>query len=399
MAGDDLKEHAASEHDFYELLNITFETSETDIRRAYRKAALKYHPDKNAGKPEVVEKFHLLQIAYDVLSDPTVKALYDNARRARQDKVERDQAFQGKRKQMKDDLERRESGFFKRKRDEEDAQDKFERELRRLADDGQRRRREMQETVSRDKLEEEERLDRERNGEAVSHNTPLGSPPQAAHGTVSEIHRTVKVRWAREGSGETIDKDRLIDMFKTFGPVENAFLLKDKKQRVRDRKSKTVVATGVIVFASVVGAHAAVEDFKKPNKANLDTFESVFWAENKEPDFIQQRPSASPPVEDGQPPATPSSTKSRTIREIPGMDNTPSTPSNADKNASRLRKAPSFASFSPASFKPPPGSPLGNAATQSPSLEELTMIRLKNAEKKRLEDEIRKQEAEANADE
>jgi DnaJ homolog subfamily C member 17 len=76
MAKEDLMEHATSTADFYELLGVTFETSESDIRRAYRKTALKYHPDK-LGKDFDPEKFHLLQIANDVLSDPSAKAAYD----------------------------------------------------------------------------------------------------------------------------------------------------------------------------------------------------------------------------------------------------------------------------------------------------------------------------------
>lgn len=384
MPIDDLKEHATSSHDFYELLGVNFETSEADIRRAYRRTALKYHPDKNVDNPAAVDKFHLLQIAYDVLSDPAVKAIYDNARRARKDKEERDQAFEGKRRKMKEDLERRESGFFKRKREEEDEEDKLEREIKRLAEDGKRRRKEREEMLNREKLEEEERLDRENNGEIP----PQNSTPVARGGTeVSEIDRTVKARWPREGSGEAIDKDRLLRLFETFGKVENAFLLKDKKQRIGDSKHKTLVATGVVVFSSVVGAHSAVEDFKKQTGPHFKALDSVFWAANKEPDFIHQRTSASPPVNAASAPSTPASAKIRSLHEIPGFDKTPSTPA---ANGNGLRKVPSFASFST-----PKNSPFTKTAAQSPSLEEITMIRLKNAEKRRLEEQIRKQDEEA----
>lgn len=382
MAGDDLKEHATSEHDFYELLGVTFETSESDIRRAYRKAALKYHPDKNAGKPEVVEKFHLLQIAYDVLSDPAIKTLYDNARRGRREKAERDQAFEGKRRKMKEDLERRESGFHKRKRDEEDDEDKLQREIRRLAEMGRRRRMEMQETVSREKLEEEERLDREQNGAAVP--APSLSTPQPPS-QLPEIDRTVKARWLREGAGENIDKDRLTTIFEAFGPVESAFLLKDKKQRLADRKAKAVVATGVVVFKSVVGAHAAVEDYKKQTVPDFSSFQSVFWAAGQEPHFIpKSNTSASASV---SPPTTPSPANSRPSRDIPGLNSAPSTPARAEAGGPGLRKVPSFASFK---------SPAATATPQpSPSYEELTLIRLRNAEKRKLEAQIKAEEEES----
>lgn len=109
MSTADLKQYAASDHDFYALLGVTFETSESDIHRAYRKTALKYHPDK-LGKDFDPEKFHLLQIANDVLSDPAAKAAYDNARNAREQKKRQHELFEGKRRQMKEDLEMRERG-------------------------------------------------------------------------------------------------------------------------------------------------------------------------------------------------------------------------------------------------------------------------------------------------
>jgi DnaJ family protein C protein 17 len=142
MAKDDLLAHAASDVDFYELLGVQFETSESDIRRAYRKTALKYHPDK-LGKDFDPEKFHLLQIANDVLSDPAAKAAYDNARSARLQKKRQVELFEGKRRQMKEELEARErsgvataSGGVKRPREETE----MEAEIRRLAEEGRRRR-------------------------------------------------------------------------------------------------------------------------------------------------------------------------------------------------------------------------------------------------------------------
>jgi DnaJ family protein C protein 17 len=69
MSTDDLKAHAASNQDFYALLDLSPSATDSEIRRGYRKTALKYHPDKIANPtPADIEKFHLLQIANDVLS-------------------------------------------------------------------------------------------------------------------------------------------------------------------------------------------------------------------------------------------------------------------------------------------------------------------------------------------
>jgi DnaJ homolog subfamily C member 17 len=145
MPKDDLMQHAASAVDFYELLGITFETSESDIRRAYRRAALRYHPDK-LGKDFDPERFHLLQIAHDVLSDPSAKAAYDNTRNARLQRQRQHELFEGNRRKMKEDLEARERGEASPKRPREE--DEMEKEITRLAEEGRRRRREMEKKVS-----------------------------------------------------------------------------------------------------------------------------------------------------------------------------------------------------------------------------------------------------------
>ncbi|KAI4728377.1 DnaJ-domain-containing protein [Aureobasidium sp. EXF-10728] len=376
---DDLIEAAKSTAvDYYDLLGITFEnSSESDIRRAYRRTALKYHPDKNADKPDIVEKFHLLQIANDVLSSPEYKAIYDNARRAQQERAERHQAFEGRRRQMKEDLENRESASLKRQHQEEEEGDKLQREIQRLAADGKRRRLERQDQLNRERLEEEERLDRERNGYT---STQTQAAPSQGGAAVADIDRSVKVVWPKENEGASIDKERLKTIFTTFGKIQDVAILSDKKKRLGESKSKSLVGSALIIYDSVVGAHAAVSDFKKRHtEPDFKILDSVYWASNKEPDFL---PRPSTPVSASSP--TESKPTPRPLHEIPGM-NSPVTPL---KQAGGLRKVPSFASFS--SAKNSPVAP----SVSSPSLEELTMIRLKNAEKRRLEEQIRKQEAE-----
>lgn len=63
--------------DYYQLLGVDRKASDADIKKAYRKLAMKYHPDRNPGNKEAEEKFKDINEAYQVLSDPQKRARYD----------------------------------------------------------------------------------------------------------------------------------------------------------------------------------------------------------------------------------------------------------------------------------------------------------------------------------
>lgn len=63
--------------DYYEILGVPRNATQEEIKRAYRRLALKYHPDRNPGNKEAEEKFKEISEAYQVLSDPEKRAIYD----------------------------------------------------------------------------------------------------------------------------------------------------------------------------------------------------------------------------------------------------------------------------------------------------------------------------------
>ncbi|MBN2318090.1 MAG: molecular chaperone DnaJ [Acidobacteria bacterium] len=66
-----------NKRDYYEVLGISRDASDQEIKSAYRKLAIKYHPDKNSGDKNAEEKFKEAAEAYSVLSDPDKRARYD----------------------------------------------------------------------------------------------------------------------------------------------------------------------------------------------------------------------------------------------------------------------------------------------------------------------------------
>lgn len=63
--------------DYYEVLGISRSATPEEIKKAYRKSALKYHPDKNPGDPEAETRFKEVSEAYEVLNDSKKRELYD----------------------------------------------------------------------------------------------------------------------------------------------------------------------------------------------------------------------------------------------------------------------------------------------------------------------------------
>jgi len=66
-----------AKQDFYEILGVVKSADADELKRAYRKLAMQYHPDRNAGDKSAEQKFKDISEAYDVLKDDQKRAAYD----------------------------------------------------------------------------------------------------------------------------------------------------------------------------------------------------------------------------------------------------------------------------------------------------------------------------------
>ena len=63
--------------DFYDVLGVSRDVSPAELKKAYRRLAMKYHPDRNGGDDTAQDRFKEIQKAYEVLKDPEKRAAYD----------------------------------------------------------------------------------------------------------------------------------------------------------------------------------------------------------------------------------------------------------------------------------------------------------------------------------
>ena len=66
-----------AKNDYYKVLDVPRTATEADIKKAYRRLAMKYHPDRNPGDKEAEEKFKEAKEAYEVLCEADKRAIYD----------------------------------------------------------------------------------------------------------------------------------------------------------------------------------------------------------------------------------------------------------------------------------------------------------------------------------
>ncbi len=246
MSSKDIDYLKSNNLDIYQLLEIPNDAQDVTIRKAYRKQALIYHPDKNPS-PSAAEKFHSISLSLKVLTDKPLRSEYDNWLSSKKLESLRTEKLDASRRKMKDDLERAESdansqGFTWNKRTATESTNRFGAELERLRQEGAQKRREFEKQYL-SKFDSDEQLSK-RAKSAVSNDS-------------TQLDFTVKVRWKiKEGISDLFNADILSGIMSVFGEVESANIL--------PRGSESRYDTGLVKFKSKSCAIEAVNhDFSR----------------------------------------------------------------------------------------------------------------------------------------
>ncbi|XP_051865992.1 LOW QUALITY PROTEIN: dnaJ homolog subfamily C member 17-like [Pristis pectinata] len=215
--------------DLYSLLGVREDATGKEVKKAYRRKALKCHPDKNPDNPKAVELFHQLSQALEVLITAAAKAAYDQIRKAKKQAAEMNQKHNSKRKKVKLDLEAREREVQLNKEEVKIAKN-LDEVIAKLRGEGSRNLQQQQRLMKEQiMLEREQRL----RGSDVQTDSKTKSTPK------------LKLKW-KGSKDDKSDGDYsyefLLSLLQKYGKVLNLLISSKKKGSAIGEFSSTKTA-------------------------------------------------------------------------------------------------------------------------------------------------------------
>lgn len=199
-----------TDKNLYELFEVLSSSTEQEIKKAYRKRALKCHPDKNPDNPKAAELFHELSEALEILLDEKARLAYDRTLRAKEQAKERIKELDSKRRKLRDDLEKREQAAREGEKQRQAArrqyqtnlseEESLQKEVERLRKEGSRALQEEQEAIRQQILKEQQ-----------GKYSYLSNQEQVTEGP------RIKVKWSKGDKPK--DYDELMTRYSKYGKV------------------------------------------------------------------------------------------------------------------------------------------------------------------------------------
>ncbi|KAK0201868.1 DnaJ domain-containing protein [Desarmillaria ectypa] len=249
----------------YELLNVELEADERTIRTAYRQRSLKVHPDRNPNNPDAARKFHELNQAYELLLDPLRRLALDAKLRVKAAKAERFKSFDTKRKAFLEELEERERSFKKARMDKQKSEVDQWQANEKIKDEGRRLREEK----------EKEFRQREQDAKKVDEDEPPSIQPNDT---------TVRVKFSLSGHPDLTTPEALAAIFAPFGPTDTETIVLSLKAPKKAPSKPPKYGTALVPFKKIGDAFAAVCASGLPERGlkGID----ITWVGGKEPEIL-----------------------------------------------------------------------------------------------------------------
>ncbi|KAK8740842.1 hypothetical protein OTU49_002721 [Cherax quadricarinatus] len=258
--------------DFYEILEISINAEEKEIKKSYRKKALKCHPDKNPDNPDASAEFDKLKKILEILLDPGTRKAYDKVLKSRKAAAVRAREADAKTQKFRSDLEERERRFQQtREHLHISEEEKLRRELKRLEDEGERL---IAEELARVNREVEEEL---------LHSKSKVSKSSDPVNTDTQGHK-VKVKWVPTEDWPGYTEQEIHQLFYKWGDI-NALVMKQKTKKgtaLIDYKTKTAADMAVQYEKGQVGKPVEVSLIQEaPEKRSHPKHKSDKQTESK----------------------------------------------------------------------------------------------------------------------
>ncbi|GAB5353098.1 hypothetical protein AAMO2058_000009100 [Amorphochlora amoebiformis] len=213
--------------DYYGLLGVDFEATSTDIRKAYKRLALEWHPDRNGGSDVAVKKFQTLQEIYEILSNDSRRRLYNASYIRRREAVEIRRLRVEREKRQREDLEKKKREEEFRRKEAERLQEIIRKEAERKARmaneahllDLIRSRKKLKKSNKKSNKKSKKRPKKKKSKQTTSNRTRRPDPSSSTFGSASPPStlppsaatrkKKRKKRVAKESEGEAQDDELL----------------------------------------------------------------------------------------------------------------------------------------------------------------------------------------------
>ncbi|KAK0487420.1 DnaJ domain-containing protein [Armillaria novae-zelandiae] len=250
----------------YELLNVELEADEKTIRTAYRQRSLKVHPDRNPNNPDAARKFHELNQAYELLLDPLRRLAVDAKLRVKAAKAERFKSFDTKRKAFVEELEERERAFKKARMDKQKSEADQWQANEKIKDEGRRLREEKEKELRQRKMNAK-KVDAE------------DEPP-----SIQSNDTTVRVKFSLSGHPELTTPEALAAVFAPFGPTDTETIVLSLKPSKKAPSKPPKYGTALVPFKRIGDAFAAVCASGREDRGLKGV--DITWVGGKEPEIL-----------------------------------------------------------------------------------------------------------------